>query len=43
MTAEVIDHPRLGELTQIGKGGQGIVYRTANLKTAFAPHLVYKQ
>ncbi|KQH79824.1 hypothetical protein AO501_04475 [Mycobacterium gordonae] len=33
----------LGELTKIGQGGQGVVYRAPNLKTKFTSSMVYKQ
>jgi sugar lactone lactonase YvrE/serine/threonine protein kinase len=43
MTAQVIDRDRLGSLTKIGQGGQGVVYRAPNAKTTFAASMVYKQ
>ena len=39
----MIGHSRLGELTKIGKGGQGVVYLAPNLRTDFAPSMVYKK
>jgi serine/threonine protein kinase len=42
-TRQVIDRDRLGELTKIGQGGQGVVYRAPNVKTKFAASMVYKQ
>jgi len=38
-----IEHTQLGELTRIGKGGQGTVFRAPNIHSKFAPELVYKQ
>src|ERR1700739_1772275 len=43
MTAQVIDRDRLGSLTKIGQGGQGVVYRAPNVKTKFASSMVYKE
>ena len=43
MTAQVIDRDRLGVLSKIGQGGQGVVYRAPNAKTTFAASMVYKQ
>ena len=43
MTAQVIDRDRLGVLSKIGQGGQGVVYRAPNAKTTFASSMVYKQ
>ena len=43
MTAQVIDRDRLGSLSKIGQGGQGVVYRAPNAKTTFASSMVYKQ
>ena len=43
MTAQVIQRDRLGVLTKIGQGGQGVVYRAPNVKTKFAPSMVYKE
>jgi serine/threonine protein kinase len=39
----VIPRDRLGALTKIGQGGQGVVYRTPNVKTKFAASMVYKE
>ncbi len=39
----VIARDRLGALTKIGQGGQGIVYRAPNVKTKFAASMVYKE
>jgi serine/threonine protein kinase len=43
MKAQVIDRDRLGSLTKIGQGGQGVVYRAPNVKTKFAASMVYKE
>jgi len=40
---QVVDVEQLGELTKVGRGGQGIVYRTAKGGTRFAPTIVYKK
>jgi serine/threonine protein kinase len=40
---QVIGRDRLGALTKIGQGGQGVVYRAPNVKTAFAASMVYKE
>ena len=42
MKAQVIDRDRLGSLTKIGQGGQGVVYRAPNVKTKFAASMVYR-
>jgi eukaryotic-like serine/threonine-protein kinase len=42
MTAQVIERDRLGALTKIGQGGQGVVYGAPNVKTKFADSMVYK-
>ncbi len=42
-TRQVIQRDKLGELTKIGQGGQGIVYRAPNVKTKFAASMVYKE
>jgi eukaryotic-like serine/threonine-protein kinase len=39
----VIERDRLGVLTKIGQGGQGVVYRAPNVKTKFAASMVYKE
>jgi eukaryotic-like serine/threonine-protein kinase len=43
MTGQVIHRDKLGELTNIGQGGQGVVYRAPNVKTKFAASMVYKE
>src|ERR1700728_4284533 len=43
MTAQVVERGRLGVLTKIGQGGQGVVYGTPNVKTKFAASMVYKE
>ena len=43
MSAQVIDRAKLGELTKIGQGGQGVVYAAPNVKTKFAASMVYKE
>ena len=40
---QVIERDRLGVLTKIGQGGQGVVYRAPNVKTKFAASMVYKE
>ncbi len=42
-TRQVIQRDRLGALTKIGQGGQGVVYRAPNVKTKFAASMVYKE
>jgi serine/threonine protein kinase len=42
-TRPVIERARLGVLTKIGQGGQGVVYRAPNVKTKFAASMVYKE
>jgi serine/threonine protein kinase len=42
-TRQVIQRDKLGSLTKIGQGGQGIVYRAPNVKTKFAASMVYKE
>ncbi len=42
-TRQVIQRTRLGALTKIGQGGQGVVYRAPNVKTKFAAAMVYKE
>ncbi len=42
-TRQVIQRARLGALTRIGQGGQGVVYRAPNVKTKFAAAMVYKE
>src|SRR5271167_1624228 len=43
MTRQVIQRDRLGALTKIGQGGQGVVYGAPNVKTKFAASMVYKE
>ena len=43
MTAQVIQRDKLGLLTKIGQGGQGVVYGAPNVKTKFATSMVYKE
>ena len=43
MTRQTIQRDKLGELTKIGQGGQGVVYRAPNAKTKFADSMVYKE
>ncbi len=43
MTGQVIPRDRLGELSKIGQGGQGVVYAAPNVKTKFATSMVYKE
>ncbi|MGO9509504.1 MAG: hypothetical protein ACLPXZ_19960, partial [Mycobacterium sp.] len=43
MTAQVIQRDKLGVLTKIGQGGQGVVYGAPNVKTKFAASMVYKE
>jgi serine/threonine protein kinase/sugar lactone lactonase YvrE len=43
MTAQVIQRDKLGVLTKIGQGGQGVVYSAPNVKTKFAASMVYKE
>jgi serine/threonine protein kinase len=42
-TRQVIQRDKLGVLTKIGQGGQGVVYRAPNVKTKFAASMVYKE
>jgi serine/threonine protein kinase len=42
-TRQVITRDRLGVLTKIGQGEQGVVYRAPNVKTKFAASMVYKE
>ena len=42
-TRQVIERDKLGVLTKIGQGGQGVVYRAPNVKTKFAASMVYKE
>jgi serine/threonine protein kinase len=43
VSGQVIARDKLGELTKIGQGGQGVVYRAPNVKTKFAASMVYKE
>jgi hypothetical protein len=43
MTRPVIQRDKLGMLTKIGQGGQGVVYGAPNVKTTFAASMVYKE
>ena len=43
MTAQVIRRDKLGVLSKIGQGGQGVVYHAPNVKTKFAASMVYKE
>jgi eukaryotic-like serine/threonine-protein kinase len=43
MTGQVIPRDKLGSLTKIGQGGQGVVYGAPNVKTKFAASMVYKE
>jgi hypothetical protein len=43
VTRQLIQRDRLGVLTKIGQGGQGVVYGTPNVKTKFAASMVYKE
>jgi serine/threonine protein kinase len=43
LTAQVIQRDKLGVLTKIGQGGQGVVYGAPNVKTKFAPSMVFKE
>ena len=42
-TRQVIERDKLGPLSKIGQGGQGVVYRAPNVKTKFAASMVYKE
>jgi serine/threonine protein kinase len=42
-TRQVIARDKLGVLTKIGQGGQGVVYRAPNVKTKFAASMVFKE
>jgi eukaryotic-like serine/threonine-protein kinase len=43
MTAQVIQRDKLGAITKIAQGGQGVVYRAPKVKTKFAASMVYKE
>jgi serine/threonine protein kinase len=42
-TRRVIERDKLGALTKMGQGGQGVVYRAPNVKTKFAASMVFKE
>jgi DNA-binding beta-propeller fold protein YncE len=42
-STQVIQRDKLGTLSKIGQGGQGIVYRAPNVKTKFAASMVFKE
>jgi hypothetical protein len=39
----MIDRDKLGVLTKVGQGGQGVVYRAPKVRTRFAPWMVFKE
>ncbi|GAA4393969.1 hypothetical protein [Tsukamurella soli] len=41
--AGAIDRDRLGGMAKISQGGQGVVYAAPAVRTAFTPHMVYKE
>jgi eukaryotic-like serine/threonine-protein kinase len=41
--AQVIDRAKLGALTKIGQGGQGVVYAAPKVTTKFAASMVFKE
>ncbi|MCV7089033.1 hypothetical protein [Mycobacterium interjectum] len=43
MTRQLIERDKLGALSKIGQGGQGVVYGAPNVKTKFADSMVYKE
>ncbi len=43
MTAQVFDRSRLGTLTKVAQGGQGVVYQAPNGRTKFSASIVYKE
>jgi serine/threonine protein kinase len=43
LTRQVIQRDKLGVLTKIGQGGQGVVYQAPNVKTKFAASMVFKE
>jgi hypothetical protein len=43
MAWQVIERDRLGVLTKIAQGGQGVVYQAPNVKTKFEASMVYKE
>jgi serine/threonine protein kinase len=42
-TRQVIPRDKLGVLSKIGQGGQGVVYAAPNVKTKFAASMVFKE
>jgi S1-C subfamily serine protease/serine/threonine protein kinase len=42
-TRQVIPRDKLGVLSKLGQGGQGVVYQAPNVKTKFAASMVYKE
>jgi eukaryotic-like serine/threonine-protein kinase len=42
-TRQVIQRDKLGVLSKLGQGGQGVVYQAPNVKTKFAASMVYKE
>jgi sugar lactone lactonase YvrE len=43
MARQVIERDKLGVLTKIAQGGQGVVYQAPNVKVKFAASMVYKE
>ena len=43
MTRQLIERDKLGALTRIGQGGQGVVFGAPNVNTKFAASMVYKE
>ena len=43
MPEQSIKQDRLGSLTKLGQGGQGVVYRAPNVTTKFADSMVFKE
>jgi serine/threonine protein kinase len=43
MARQVIERDKLGVLTKIAQGGQGVVYQAPNVKVKFASSMVYKE
>ncbi|MCV7088768.1 hypothetical protein H7H80_01665, partial [Mycobacterium interjectum] len=43
MARQLIERDKLGALSKIGQGGQGVVYGAPNVKTKFADSMVYKE
>jgi hypothetical protein len=40
---QVIERDKLGVLTKMAQGGQGVVYQAPNVKTKFASSMVYNE